>query len=120
MSIQKVQDLMVWQKAVDLTVEVYRASRQLPSSEKFGLTSQMQRASVSIPANIAEGFLRRGAKDKARFYNIGRASAEELRTYLVLIQRLGYVPAPPSLNALLDEVCAMLHRLWEVVRSSSP
>ena len=120
MSIQKVQDLKVWQKAVDLTVEVYKASRRLPSSERFGLISQMQRAAASIPGNIAEGFLRAGTQDKARFYNMGRASAEELRTYLVLIERLGYVPPPPSLQSLLDEVCAMLHRLWEVVRSSSP
>ena len=118
MGAQKVEDLRVWQKAIDLTVEVYKVSRKLPREEQYGLISQMQRAAVSIPGSIAEGFLRASPKDKARYYNIARASAEELRTYLILTPKLGYVPPPPSLLVLLDDVCAMLHRLWEVVLSA--
>jgi len=115
MGVMKVEDLKVWHKAIDLTAEVYKASRKLPREERFALSSQMQRAAASIPGSIAEGFIRATSRDKARFYNIGRASAEELRTYLVLLPKLGYSPAPPGLFAQLDEVCAMLHRLWEVV-----
>src|SRR5690349_10344885 len=90
------------------------------SSELFGLISQMQRAAASVPGNIAEGFIRRGEKEKARYYNIARASAEELRTDLSLIGRLEYAPAPPTVLSLLNEVCAMLHRLWEVVLKGGP
>ena len=115
MGATSVQDLKVWQKAIELTAEVYKASRKLPMEERFALSSQMQRAAASIPGCIAEGFIRAGPKEKARFYNIGRASAEEVRTYLFLLPKLGYCPAPPELFAQLDEVCAMLHRLWEVV-----
>jgi len=119
MGIHRVEDLKVWQKAMDLTAAVYKASHRLPRQETYNLMSQMQRAAVSIPGNIAEGFKRHGCKERARFYNIARASAEELRTYLRLPERLGYVLPPPAVFALLDEVCAMLHRLWEMVLSDA-
>jgi four helix bundle protein len=119
MGVTKVEQLIVWQKAHQLTLGVYKLSRSLPKDERFGLTSQMQRAAVSIPANIAEGFVRAGSKDKARFYNIGRASAEELRYYFLLARDLGYIPELPPLTGILDEVCAMLHRLWEMARSAA-
>lgn len=115
MGARKVEDLRVRHNAIDLTAEVYKTSRKLPRVEPFALASQTQRAAASIPGSIAEGFTRAGSKDKARFYKIGRASAEELRTSLVLLPKLGYSPAPPALFAPLDELCAMLHRLWEVV-----
>ncbi len=105
-------------KAVERTVNAYKVSRKLPREERFGLISQMQRAAGSIPGSIAEGFLRASPKDKARYYTISRASAEELRTYLILTPKLGYGPPPPSVLVLLDEVCAMLHRLWDVVLSA--
>jgi four helix bundle protein len=117
---KKVEDLEVWRKAIDLTVEVYKIARTLPRQEEFGLISQMQRAAVSVPGSIADGFLRAGSRDKARFYNIGRASAEELRTYLILVERLGYPRPSPAVVKLLDDVCAMLHRLWTVVLSAPP
>ena len=114
----KVQDLEVWQRAMDLTEAVYKVSDTLPRSQMFVLANQMQRAAVSIPGNIAEGFLRSGWRDKARFYNIARASAEELRTYLLLTKRLGYPETPASVMDLLDRVGAMLHRLWEAVQTA--
>ncbi|HZE99250.1 MAG TPA: four helix bundle protein [Planctomycetota bacterium] len=114
----KVQDLRVWHKALELTVEVYRVRRKLPPTENSGWIRQMRRAAVSIPGRVSEGFIRAGPKDKARFYNIGRASAEELRTSLILVGKLGYTASPATLFELLDQVCAMLHRLWEAVHSA--
>jgi len=84
------QDLLVWQKAHALVLGIYRTTASFPKHETFGLCSQMQRAAVSVPANIAEGFKRRGRADKARFMNIAQASLEECRYFLILAQDLGY------------------------------
>ena len=75
--------------------------------EIFGLTSQFRRAAVSIPANIAEGFRRRGASDKARFYNIAQSSVEEFRYYLILIRDLGYADAQEA-DSIIQEVRKLL------------
>ena len=85
------RDLIVWQKAHSFVLSIYKLTLQLPKEEQFGLISQIRRASVSIPANIAEGFPRRTAKDKLRFFNIAKGSLEEVRYYLILIQDLKYV-----------------------------
>jgi four helix bundle protein len=71
-------DLAVWQKAHQLVLQVYRITRSFPAEERFGLSSQMRRTAVSVPANIAEGFKKRGVKDKLNFYNI--AQGEEAET----------------------------------------
>ena len=84
------EDLEVWQIAHQLTLSVYRFSGHLPKSEKYGLISQIRRAAVSVPANIAEGFKKRGVRDKMRYYNIAQGSLEECRYYLILIRDLGY------------------------------
>ena len=99
MSIKSYRDLVVWQSAMDLVVDVYRFSRTLPSNERFGLTSQMQRASVSIPANIAEGHSRRSRREYLQFVSIASASAAELETHLAICNRLGY-DKDDSLEAL--------------------
>jgi four helix bundle protein len=90
MAITSFEDLEVWQLAHSLVLEVYRISDGLPRSQRFGLTSQMQRAAVSVPANIAEGFKRHSGAEKARFYNIAQGSLEELRYYFILCRDLGY------------------------------
>ena len=77
------QDLRVWQEAHDLVLDVYRFTAAFPKSELYGLTSQLRRAAVSIPANIAEGFKKRGKPDKARFLNTAQGSLEECRYYLL-------------------------------------
>jgi len=82
------QDLLVWQKAHALMLEACRLTAAFPNSETYGLALQMRRASVSIPANIAEGFRRRGKADKARFLNIAEGSVEECRYFLT--KDLGY------------------------------
>jgi four helix bundle protein len=104
---QRFQDLIVWQKSHELALSVYRLTTQLPNHELYGLTSQMRRAAVSIPANIAEGFKRRKRPDKARMMNIAEGSLEELRYYFVLAVDLGYLQSA-VVPELLGEVARML------------
>ncbi|MBP3228059.1 MAG: four helix bundle protein [Bacteroidaceae bacterium] len=80
-----------WQKAHEFVLMVYRATKNFPSYEKFGLCSQFQRAAVSIPANIAEGYKKLSRADKLRFYNIAQGSLEECRYYVLLSKDLGYI-----------------------------
>lgn len=108
------RQLKVWQKAVQLSLDVYHATRRLPADERFGLTSQMRRAAVSVGANIAEGYASRGPKNRARFFAMSKTSAEELRHYVILTQKLGYLSPSDLPERAVDEVCAMLYRLWEV------
>jgi len=84
------RDLVVWQKAHEFALAVYRLTESFPEREKFGLSHHMRRAAVSIPANIAEGFGKRSQAEKARFLNIAEGSLEESRCYLILAQDLGY------------------------------
>jgi four helix bundle protein len=90
MSSKSFKDLIVWQKAHQWVLEIYHFTNSFPSKEQFGLISQLRRAAISIPANIAEGFKRKGNPDKARFYNIAQGSIEECRYYLILAADLDY------------------------------
>jgi four helix bundle protein len=105
------EDLDAWKEAHRLALAVYRATQSFPDVERFGLTSQMRRAAVSVPANIAEGFKRLGLSDKIRFYNIGEGSLAELRYYLVLPRDLGYLPPDLQLDAQVDTVGRVLNGL---------
>jgi four helix bundle protein len=113
------QDLLVWQKAHALVLGIYRITAGFPKQETFGLSSQMQRAAVSVPANIAEGFKRRGRADKARFMNIAQASLEECRYFLILAEDLGYA-STDSLLILLDETSRFLDTYCHSLYSLSP
>lgn len=84
------RDLVVWRKAHDFVLAIYPFTAAFPRQETYGLALQMRRAAVSIPANIAEGFRRRGKADKARFMNLAGGSLEESRYYLILASDLGY------------------------------
>ena len=84
------QNLIVWQKAHQFVLSVYRYSDSFPKNEIYGLTSQLRRAAVSIPANIAEGFKKKTKPDKAKFLNIAQGSIEECRYYLILAHDLNY------------------------------
>jgi len=101
------QDLLVWQKAHSLVLSIYRFSADFPKEEVYGITSQLRRAVVSVPANIAEGFKKKGKSDKARYMNIAQGSLEEVRYYLVLVNDLGYGSTQAQLG-MLDEVSRML------------
>ena len=85
------QNIVAWQKAHQFVLLVYRATKTYPDFEKFGLCSQFQRAAVSIPANIAEGYKKLSRADKLRFYNIAQGSLEECRYYCILSKDLGYI-----------------------------
>src|SRR6266705_1529867 len=101
------RDLLVWRKAHELVLAVYAFTAGFPRQETYGLALQMRRAAVSVPANIAEGFRRRGKPEKARFMNIAEGSLEESRYYLILAQDLGYGDTA-KLAGLLEEVSRML------------
>ncbi len=96
------RDLDVWQKAMDLVVECYRATRGFPTSETFGLAAQLQRAAVSIPANIAEGRARQHTKEFLQLLSIAYGSLAELETHLEIARRLDYI-RPDHLAALLEQ-----------------
>src|SRR5713226_8826484 len=97
------RDLIVWQKAHEYALAIYTFTGSFPRTETYGLSSQMRRAAVSIPANIAEGFRKRGRPDKARYMNIAEGSIEECRYYLILAEDLGYGQTA-ALMSLLEEV----------------
>lgn len=111
------QDLIVWQKAHQFVLLVYKFSQQFPKSEVFGLTSQFRRAAVSIAANIAEGFKKRGKADKLRFFNIAQGSIEESRYYLILAKDLEY-GSVSDLNRSVEEVSKLLEGYSRVISSS--
>ena len=111
------QDLVVWQKAHQFVLATYKITRTFPQHEMYALSSQMRRAAVSIPANIAEGFRRRGRGDKTRFLNIAAASVEESRYYLILTQDLGYSDTEP-LHCLLQEVSRLLDSYSRAILNS--
>ena len=90
MAARSFEDLEVWQLAHRWVVRTYSHTKLFPREELFGLTSQLRRAAVSVPANIAEGFGKRSKADKIRFYNIAQGSLNEARYYLILSQELGY------------------------------
>ena len=85
------QNIVAWQKAHEFVLLVYKETKSFPDYEKFGLCSQFQRAAVSIPANIAEGYKKLSRPDKLRFYNIAQGSLEECRYYIILSKDLGYI-----------------------------
>jgi four helix bundle protein len=91
-SIKSYRDLLVWQKAMDLVVESYRLAKKVPHDELYGLVSQIRRAAVSVPANIAEGHGRRRLGDYLHHLSIASGSLTELETHLLIAVRLSYLP----------------------------
>jgi four helix bundle protein len=107
------RDLVVWQRSVDLAVDVYRRSRRFPKDEMYRLTSQVTRAVASVPANIAEGNARSTRREYAHFLSIAKGSRMEAETFLVLSVRLGYLPPADtdSTFRLITEISKMLTAL---------
>ena len=105
------EQLQACQEAHRLVLMVYQATKGFPGEEKFWLVSQMRRAAVSVPANIAEGFKRRGIQEKMRFYNISEGSLEELKYYFILSKDLGYVSSNADLAAQSEMVGRLLNGL---------
>ena len=101
MAVHSFRDLRVRQSGMDLVVRVYDVTRAMPKSEIYGLSSQIQRAAVSVPANIAEGHTRHHLREYLHFLSIARSSLAEVATYAELIERLSYAP-PDKTQPLLD------------------
>ncbi|MDX2112037.1 MAG: four helix bundle protein [Verrucomicrobiota bacterium] len=111
-------DAVVWQKAHQFVLAVYRFTEVFPKHELFGLTSQLRRAAVSIPSNFAEGFKKRTKPDKLKFYNIAQGSIEECKYYLILTNDLKY-GATSVLSIQLEEVARLLESYSAALRTSS-
>jgi four helix bundle protein len=116
---QTYKELITWQKAIELTIEVYRITRLLPAEEKFGLVSQMNRAAVSIPSNIAEGFARCNKKENAYFVNIAYGSAMELETQLIIVKKLNLLVEEQFLkiDSLLEEIAKLLYKYRDYLKN---
>ena len=97
------KDIMAWQIAHQFVIDVYRAVKAFPEEERFALSSQFRRASVSIPANIAEGYKRLSKQEKLRFMNISQGSLEECRYYILLSKDLDYI-SPETHDYLNNEI----------------
>ena len=113
--------LKVWQKAHSFTVNLYRITKDFPNDEKFGLTNQIRRASVSIESNISEGCGRNGDKEFSRFLDIAQGSAYEVKCQILIARDLGYLDSSKSqlLTEKIDEVSRMINALNQKLRAKS-
>ena len=101
--IKSYQDLLVWQRSMGLVESIYSVTGQLPEDERFGLVSQMRRAAVSAPSNIAEGFGRQASGEYRHHLSIARGSLLELETHIIVCQRLGFLKSEIT-DPLLSEI----------------
>ena len=118
---QHYSKLLVWQRSHRLVVEVYRATKGFPLEERYGVTSQLRRAVISVPTNIAEGSKRAAARDYAHFLNIAQGSLAETEYLILLCRDLSFLK-PSEASKFLAEVSQllrMLHALRETVRSET-
>ena len=117
--LQSYRDLIVWQKGVDLVVELYKATKFFPETERYGLTSQMRRSAVSIPANIAEGYTRRHKQEYTQFIRTAFASGAELETHLLIAKRLDFLSESSydNLEKSLTEIMKMLYVMIKKVKT---
>jgi len=111
------EDLIVWQKAHAWVLSSYRLSEHFPQKETYALTSQLRRAAMSVPANIAEGFKKRGVRDKLRYFNIAQGSLEESRYYFILARDLGHVAIDDEMDRL-EEVSRLLEAYCRTILNS--
>jgi four helix bundle protein len=111
--IKSYRDLLVWQKGIELAKIIYRLTGELPSEEKFGLISQMRRAAISVPSNIAEGQARHTTGEFIQFISHAEGSVAELDTQFVIVVELGFLSATDvtEASALIDELRRMLNGL---------
>lgn len=115
--VKSFRDLIVWQKSYQLCLLVYKAARDLPKSEEFGLASQLRRAAVSVPSNIAEGYNRKNRKEYVQYLYIAHGSLGELQTQLLIAYDIGYCAENKfsEMYNLSEEIGKMLRRLIETL-----
>lgn len=109
-------DLITWKKGHELVLEVYKITKNLPESEKFGICSQANRAAVSITSNIAEGFGRKGNKEKIQFYYIAHGSLTELHNQMLIIRDLGYIDES-TFSTIADKLLTTKKLLLGLIKS---
>jgi four helix bundle protein len=109
------RDLIVWQKGYRLVLEIYKTTKAFPRTEQYGMAQQMRRAAVSIPSNIAEGYGRKHKPEYNQFLRHAYGSLLELQTQYLLSVDLGYSGKNETIESLLDEVGAMLYRMFNPV-----
>ena len=115
------KELIIWQKGIEIVKKVYILTKQFPGEEKFGIVSQITRAAVSIPANIAEGSSRNSDKDYARFLQISLGSAFEVQTYLIIAREMNWAKIEniSELESLLEEEIKMIHRFINTLNKAN-
>ena len=118
-NVRSYKDLLVWQKAMDISVEVYKLTANFPNNEIYGLTNQIRRAANSVSLNIAEGHGRRSVKSYVNFLNIAHTSLNELESALLLSVRLGFAIEKNmnAINLLIEEESKMLYSLISKLES---
>jgi len=112
------KELVVWQKAKNFAVALYRATETFPKTERFGLTSQIQRSATSVPANIAEGWGRGSTKEYIQFLTVARGSLMELETHLIIAGDLSYLKSDQLVNSQqeVESIGQMLNRLIQALK----
>ena len=111
------KDLLVWKKSIDLVEQIYKFTKQFPKEELYGITNQMRRCAVSIPANIAEGSGRKNKAEFIQFLHIALGSASELETHLIISQRLEFLSSNSydeimnALNEIIKMICGLINSL---------
>lgn len=115
---RKHRDLLVWQHAIRLVTDIYRLTSSFPDAERFGLVSQMRRAAVSVPSNVAEGAARTTTKEYLHFLGIARGSLSELDTQVVIAQELAYAIAPSDIEKSISDLFGLLNGLINSLKRS--
>jgi four helix bundle protein len=120
MYIKSYKELIVWQKSIQLVKEVYELTNYFPKSELYGIMSQIRRAAISIPSNIAEGYGRKSPKEYLQFYSIAYGSALELETQIIISKELLLAPSEKfsKVDGLLEEVLKMLNTMIDKMKQT--
>ncbi len=116
--VKSYKDLIVWQKSMDLVIEIYKLVKKLPKEETYSLSDQMRRAVVSIPSNIAEGYTRKSTNEYLNFLSIANGSCTELETQLLICERINYLSEADTEKAfvLIDEIGAIIYHIMTKLR----
>ena len=116
--VKSYKDLIVWQKSMDLVIEIYKLVKKLPKEETYSLSDQMRRAVVSIPSNIAEGYTRKSTNEYLNFLSIANGSRTELETQLLICERINYFSEADTEKAfvLIDEIGAIIYHIMTKLR----
>jgi len=112
MAYNSFEEMPVWQKAIDLAVEIFKVTEKLPRKEDYGLTSQIRRSALSVPGNISEGFGRKHTKDKINFYYDSRGSLSETKNHLIYGHRVGYFT-----KSEFEEHTNLIEEIWKELNS---